>query len=412
MNMGKIIKASILIAEDEAIIAQDLKRRLENQGYGVTATVATGKDAVQMAGERMPDLILMDIVLIGDMDGIQAAGEIRARFDIPVIYITAYSDEEILERAKLTEPFGYIIKPFEDRELRSAIEVALYKHNMEKKLREKNEFLKNLLESLTHPFYVIDANDYTVKLANSAARLGALTNESKCFQLTHNTDSPCTGEEHPCTIREIKRTKQPVMLEHIHQGDNGEKRYYEVYGYPVFSSNGRIDQIMEYNIDITKRKRSEVALKDSESQLRVHAKELKETNTALKVLLKQRENDKKELEESILSNIKQLIMPYMERLKKSRSMSDDLAHLNIIESNLNEIVSPFSYKLSSKYIGFTPREIMVADLIKDGKQDKEIMDTLNISYETVKSHRQNIRKKLSIYGKRINLRTYLLSLSE
>jgi PAS domain S-box-containing protein len=405
-------KARILIVEDEAIIAKDLQKRLEGQGYSVPSIVASGEKAVEKAEKIRPDLILMDIVLPGEVDGIEIAARIRSNFDIPVIYLTAYADDNMLERAKKTEPFGYIIKPFEDKDLRSSIEMGLYKHRMDKKLRQSNEFLNNLLESLTHPFYVIDANDYTVKMANSAANFGPLTEESTCYKLTHNVDKPCDGAEHPCTIKEIKMTGRPATLEHVHQGNNDRTRYYEVHGYPVFDSDGNIVQVMEYNLDITERKESEEALKESEQKLRIHAKELEESNTALKVLLKQRENDKRELEESILSNIKQLILPYTEKLKRNKSMSEDVAYLNIIESNLEEIVSPFSLKLSSKYLGFTPREIMIADLIKDGKQDKDIMEMLNISYETVKSHRQNIRKKLGIYSKRVNLRTYLLSLSE
>jgi DNA-binding NarL/FixJ family response regulator len=105
-------------------------------------------------------------------------------------------------------------------------------------------------------------------------------------------------------------------------------------------------------------------------------------------------------------------MPYLEKLKKNRRMSDELVYLSIIESNMEDIVSPFSAKLSFQYTNFTPREIMVADLIKDGKQDKDIIEILNISFDTVKAHRKNIRKKLGINNKKINLITKLLSLSE
>lgn len=163
--------------------------------------------------------------------------------------------------------------------------------------------------------------------------------------------------------------------------------------------------------DITKRKIAEEKLTESERKVKIRAKELEEINTALKVLLIQRENDKTEMEEHILSNVKHLVLPYIAKLKNNKTMpEEDLAYLNILESNLNEIISPFSLKLSSKYIGLTPKEIQIADLIKDGKQDKDIMEILNISYPTVKSHRRNIRKKLGIYSERVNLRTHLLSL--
>jgi PAS domain S-box-containing protein len=138
--------------------------------------------------------------------------------------------------------------------------------------------------------------------------------------------------------------------------------------------------------------------------------ELKEKNSALTVLLERREEDKNELEVNILSNMKKLILPYIKKINKNKLTPSDLAYINILESNLNEIISHISFQLSAENIVLTSREIQIANLIKDGNQDKEIMDTLNISLETVKSHRRNIRKKLGICGKRTNLRAYLLSL--
>ncbi|MGZ7068427.1 MAG: response regulator, partial [Methanobacterium sp.] len=124
----------ILVVEDEKIVAIDIKRRLENMNYNVPEIISSGEEAIERAFELSPDLVLMDIVLRGDIDGIKAAQVIKDKYNIPIIYLTAYSDEKTLKRAKITGPFGYIIKPFEDRELHSAIEVALYKHEMESKL--------------------------------------------------------------------------------------------------------------------------------------------------------------------------------------------------------------------------------------------------------------------------------------
>ncbi len=137
---------SIMLVEDEIIVAADVKNRLENMGYVVLGIFDTGEEAIQKAGELKPDMVLMDIVLKGEMDGIDAAQKIRELFDIPLIYLTAYSDKKTLERAKVTEPFGYVLKPFEDREIQSAIEMALYKHQMEKKLKESEEKYRKLVE--------------------------------------------------------------------------------------------------------------------------------------------------------------------------------------------------------------------------------------------------------------------------
>jgi CheY-like chemotaxis protein len=122
--------AKILVVEDENIVALEIKKRLQHLGYTVAGVAATGEDAVRKAEGILPDLVLMDIMLKGEIDGIDAASEIRRRLNIPVIYLTAYSDGETLERAKLTEPYGYILKPFEEDDLRTTIEIALYRHKM------------------------------------------------------------------------------------------------------------------------------------------------------------------------------------------------------------------------------------------------------------------------------------------
>ncbi len=127
-------KPHILLVEDESIVAMDMSRRLISLGYSSVEYVATGEEAVAYASEHKPDLILMDIHLKGKMDGIRAAELIRQQTDIPFIYITAYSDEKTLARAKVTEPFGFISKPFQEREVRSSVEIALYKHAIQKEL--------------------------------------------------------------------------------------------------------------------------------------------------------------------------------------------------------------------------------------------------------------------------------------
>ncbi len=137
---------SVMLVEDEIIVAADVKNRLENMGYSVLGIFDTGEEAIEKAGELKPNLVLMDIVLKGEMDGIDAAQKIRELYDIPIIYLTAYSDEKTLERAKVTEPFGYVLKPFEDREIQSAIEMAIYKHQMEKKLKKSEEKYRKLVE--------------------------------------------------------------------------------------------------------------------------------------------------------------------------------------------------------------------------------------------------------------------------
>jgi len=141
-------KAKILIVEDETIVARDIQKSVEQMGYAVCAVASSGKEAVQKAGETRPDLTLMDIVLKGKMDGIMAAEQINALFKIPIVYLTAYYDNDILARAKITTPYGYITKPFNDRELRIAIEIALYKKQAEVRIRKTELWLATVLRSV------------------------------------------------------------------------------------------------------------------------------------------------------------------------------------------------------------------------------------------------------------------------
>ena len=134
-------KARILITEDEQIVAEDLKMALEAMGYSIIGIASSGERAIELADREKPDLILMDIILSGKMDGIAAAYTIRSRHDIPVIYLTAYADSTLLERAKQTEPLGYIVKPFNEREVHSNIEIALFKHHMESEIKKRDAIL-------------------------------------------------------------------------------------------------------------------------------------------------------------------------------------------------------------------------------------------------------------------------------
>jgi len=125
-------KANLIIVEDESIVARDLETRLKNLDYKVLAIVSSGSEAIEAAGKYRPDIMLMDILLKGNLDGIRTAAEIRQLYNIPSIYLTSYSDDYIISRAKTTEPFGYILKPFSDREVHINIEIALYRNRIEK----------------------------------------------------------------------------------------------------------------------------------------------------------------------------------------------------------------------------------------------------------------------------------------
>ncbi len=148
-------RAKVLVVEDEKIVAKDIAKTLQRLGYMVVASVSSGEEAIQKVSEIQPDLVLMDIMLKGKMDGIEAAEEIKANFNIPVIYLTAYADEQTLQRAKITEPFGYIIKPFDERDLHTTIEIALGRHIAETAIRVAMEKEKELSEVKSRFWYMV-----------------------------------------------------------------------------------------------------------------------------------------------------------------------------------------------------------------------------------------------------------------
>ncbi|NJK70354.1 MAG: hybrid sensor histidine kinase/response regulator [Microcoleus sp. CSU_2_2] len=142
------MNTKILVVEDEVIVAEDIAGRLKKLGYTVTATVSSGEEAIEKIAENQPDLVLMDIVLKGHMDGVTAAEKIQSNTNIPTVFLTAYADDKTLQRAKLTNPFGYIVKPFQQNDLRVAIEIALHRHEIETKMRQALQDSETARESV------------------------------------------------------------------------------------------------------------------------------------------------------------------------------------------------------------------------------------------------------------------------
>jgi PAS domain S-box-containing protein len=190
----------------------------------------------------------------------------------------------------------------------------------------------------------------------------------------------------------------------------GKRAYLWGKASPLFDNRGNIVGAIESIRDITDRKQVEENLKYREQELEANNIQLQDLNAALRVLLKQREQDKNDLEEKVLANIKKLIMPYLDKLKKESRCVKTAAYLSTLESNLKDIIAPFAHRISSKYVGLTNREVQVAGLIKEGRITKEIAEMLNISESAINIHRYNIRRKLEL-TKKHNLHAYLSSLA-
>ena len=156
---------NILVTEDESIVRKDIEMRLKKLGYNIAGTADTGLKAIELAKSEKPDLALMDIMLKGEMTGIEAAAEIKKFLDIPIIFLTAYSDDKTLEKAKGSEPHGYLLKPFKESDVRTSIEMAIHKHQTEKKVKQENEFLKSLTKvSSTAKFIFVKNKKQLIKV--------------------------------------------------------------------------------------------------------------------------------------------------------------------------------------------------------------------------------------------------------
>jgi DNA-binding LytR/AlgR family response regulator len=165
--MGKI---NVLVVEDESIVSKDIQNSLVKLGYGVVGSASTGEKAIELAFEVKPDIVLMDIMLKGEMNGIEAAEQIRNELRIPIIFLTAYADSATFSKAKVTEPYGYIIKPFKEIDLHTNIEMAIYKHGKEQEVIKERDLLHSLVENkdtIAPDSIFIKANSKLVKLKKS-----------------------------------------------------------------------------------------------------------------------------------------------------------------------------------------------------------------------------------------------------
>lgn len=266
-------ETKILIVEDEAIVAEDIRNSLQNLGYTISAVVSSGEEAITKIEEDMPDLVLMDTVLKGAMNGIEAAGQIHSRFNIPVVYLTAFTDKKTIERAKLTEPFGYIVKPFDDRELHTAIEMAIYKHKIESKLRERESWLSIILLSIGDAVIVTDTEGNIQFMNDVAHSLTGWRHEEaigKPLVGIFNIINEKTGKKVEDPVTKVIREGRIIGLANhsVLISKDGTEIPIDDSGAPVRDEKGNIIGVVLVFHDIIERKQSEEKLKKSEKRYR------------------------------------------------------------------------------------------------------------------------------------------------
>ena len=413
---------TIMIVDDDVITVTELTEALRSSGYEIGSTADSGEEAIKIAKKTRPDLVLMDIVMPGKIDGIKAATQIRTELNIPVIFLTGYSEEEYIERAKSARSFGYILKPFVAAQVSSSIKIALYNFELEKSLVEAHDELEKIVEKRTAELEktynqmsaLINASSDAAQLLDpkgniitankvTAKRLKAPLDEllGKCV---YDYLPPEIAKKREGKVAQVIKTGKPSRFE-----DRLDRLVLQNTMYPVINSKGKVVQLAVYSRDISLEKKNTANLKKREKELNARTRSLEEANTAFSILLRRREEDRTHFESSVISNISTLVNPYIEKLKNTPLDAVQTNHLHVIETNLDQVISPFVRDIGSRVLDLTPMELRVATLVKEGKSNIEIAAKLSVSKNTILTHRFNLRRKLGIKNKKINLRAYLLS---
>ena len=261
--------AKIFIVEDEAIVAESLNDQLEALGYIVTGNAPSGEEALRKIKNNLPNLVLMDIMLEGEMDGVETAQQIRELYGIPVIFLSAYSDSETLGRAKLTEPFGYLIKPYKERELHTTLEITLYKHRMEKRVREHERWLDTLLRSIGDGVITVGIDGLLTSMSPVAEMLTGLNEaeqikknllgilqieESGVYPIIPDLiDQALDGETVSCLVND-----EPILV-----NANGKRIVIDFSAAPIRNDQDEIIGAVLTMRDISVRKHAEIELSEA-----------------------------------------------------------------------------------------------------------------------------------------------------
>ncbi len=294
------------------------------------------------------------------------------------------------------------------------LELEHSKHkNTEESLRESEMKFHSLIETTSDWLWEVDLNGkYTYASPKVKEILGYYAEEIigvHLFDLLAKEEA----QTNQAFFKDMIKQPESFSGRRVTQiRKDGTHVIIEINGAPVFDKHGHLSGFCGCDKDITQKVEAETALIEREAELDIKNESLEEMNAALRVLLKKREEDKKELEEKVLLNVQRLLFPFLDKLKTSRLDEKQVSLVNILKSNLEDIVAPFSRSLSSIHLKLTPSEIQISNLVKQGKSTKEIADLLNLSITTIETHRRNIRRKIGLKDRKQNLRTYLLDIPD
>lgn len=406
----------ILILEDALADADLMEDELRQTNLlFVSKRVAKKNSFITALKEFAPDIILADYNLpgFGGKEALEIA--VKECPEIPFIFVSGALGEELAIELLKKGATDYVLKdrlaklPPAVRRALDELTERMERNKFEQALRESEKKYRTVFDN-TGTAMITVKDDGTIVMANHEFEklTGFVKREIEHKKSWH--DFICADGQDKITKLK-NRSGKPLHDE----TDNREVRFRGAGGeardvlITISSVTDFRNHVISF-LDITERKEAERKLKKSESELRQKTLHLEEANTALKVLLKHRQEDQALIEERVVSNVKKLVLPYIEKLRVLKLSEAQSDQLDIIEENLKEIISPFLQNLTVEHHDLTPREIQIAHLVKEGKTTKEIAQLLNISSTAVDFHRKNIRAKLGIKSDKINLRSFLLSM--
>ena len=413
--------AKILVIDDEPALQKAMQKALKNENYDIIFA-DNGLEGLELLKKEKPNLVLLDLRM-PKLDGLGFLEKINIKPDDPysVVIITGHGNDREVERSFELGVNFFLHKPLSLVEVRclarrclemKAVEKELreHRHSLEKLVTQRTKalisqvrFQQNLIDSIPVPVYFKDTDLNYLGCNRAFEETLGFTKEHIVGKTVHDIL--------PEKLARVHHQKDLQLLQ------AGEIKYYEVSSaYPsgkkhdllVFKAlfhnkDGSVEGLIGTNLDISERKQAQL-------QLELHAEELENANTALRVLLKQVNENKTDMESKVLDNFARLVNPYLDTLEANLANTPQQEYIKVIQENIKKITSAFSQKLSSSYIGLSPREIQVADLVRHGRTNKESAGVLNVSINAVEFHRNNLRRKLGLQNKKVNLRTYLLSM--
>ncbi len=427
-------KTTILFVDDEEVIRQSFSYELQMEGFQVK-TAASGEEAIEILGQERFDLVVTDLM----MSGIDGFGVLKATKKLApmtgVIILTGYGDMRSAIDALRLGADDFTLKPCEIEELLFRIQRSLDKQNLLKTLALQNEQLKEEIQHRQQAEHQLAESEKRFRLALDASSNGVwdrnlVTGEVYLGENWHKTlgyedKSVLTGQSFEQLLHPDDRDRVLALRDAHAQGKSpryeaeyrirnnaGDYQWILSRGEAVArDKEGNALRIIGTHTDITRLKEVEAELNQAREELgqRVQKRtaELSESNVALTVLLKKREEDRQTLAEQVLSNTEKLVIPFLDRLKASDLDEQQQLLVNILQNNIEEVTSPFAINFSNKLARLTPAELQVANLVKQGMRTKEIATIMHLSPGTISIHRQNIRKKLELTHQKTNLQTTL-----